>query len=132
MGTVNRRCGLATLTCIFVFPLYSDGQTKRSAFYPCSDAIGSKQSMLNLDRIVASVFIALLPVFSGCGLYVPQAHELYEDRSNDTEFQNVVISNIKCELHKGIQDTLDHFNNPENQRVSWIKNWGQRLRFNLP
>lgn len=68
--------------------------------------------------------LVLTALLSACGFYVPDPHEFYEPKSNDTLFQNMILNNIKCELHKGIQLTLDRFNVPENPRVSWIKNWG--------
>jgi hypothetical protein len=82
--------------------------------------------MSRMQNVLAAVAIALGPTLGGCGLYVPQPHEVYENQSNDTLFQNVILNNVKCELHKGVQATLDQLNNPENPRVSWIKDWGAK------
>ena len=75
-------------------------------------------------KYLLPLMIAFTPAISGCGLYVPKAHEFYEAESDDTAFVNLIINNIKCELHRGAQITLASLDNPVNKRVDWLRTWG--------
>jgi hypothetical protein len=67
--------------------------------------------------------------FSGCGMYVPAMQEFYEKSENTPDektFENAIINNIKCEVHKGVQRALDDFDDIKhpNPKIQWLRGWG--------
>ncbi|WP_156467458.1 hypothetical protein [Methylobacterium sp. Leaf102] len=73
------------------------------------------------------VLFVAAPVLASCGLAVPNMQEPYESeidgrRYSEKDFENLIINNIKCELHYGVQNTLAFFKNENN--IQWIKSWG--------
>jgi hypothetical protein len=71
--------------------------------------------------------IAITNSLTGCGLFVPDAHQFYEAKSNDIDFVNVIFANIKCELHKGAQDVVAPGGSPPNPMVQWLRKWGAKV-----
>jgi len=63
-------------------------------------------------------------MLSGCGLFVPKPHEFYEAKSSDSQFQNVVINNVKCELHRAAQQILRVSPSP---LTEWVRKWGAKV-----
>ncbi len=44
-------------------------------------------------------------------------------------FENIIVNNIKCELHRGVQDTLDYFG--DDARIQWLKTWGATVTLKI-
>ena len=80
--------------------------------------------MLALTRVslIAGASLALV----GCALTVPKPHEFYEDKSNDLDFTNVVLNNIKCELRRGYEKVKAAEGGKPNPRVDWLDAWGAK------
>jgi hypothetical protein len=76
---------------------------------------------------VFSLLIGVALPLSGCGLFVPDAHQFYEAKSNDVDFANMIFSNIKCELHKGAQDVVAPADGQPNPTVQWLRGWGAKV-----
>src|SRR5271155_2823692 len=68
-------------------------------------------------------------LLSGCGLAVPEMEEFYEKPTDEKFFENIIANNIKCELHKGVQETLDHFGNDPS--ILWLKSWGATVTLKI-
>ncbi|HTV26970.1 MAG TPA: hypothetical protein VMF32_04235 [Xanthobacteraceae bacterium] len=60
-------------------------------------------------------------------MFVPEPHQFYEAKSNDTDFTNVIINNVKCELHKGVQDIVAPSSGTPNNLVQWLRTWGSKV-----
>jgi hypothetical protein len=48
-------------------------------------------------------------------------------------FENVIVNNVKCELHKGVQDTFAYYRNSPDQlaRLQWLKDWGATVQLKI-
>jgi hypothetical protein len=57
-------------------------------------------------RNAFSFLFVIAPTLGGCGLFVPEMEEFYQPQSYQKAFENIIVNNVKCELHKGIQDTM--------------------------
>ncbi len=63
----------------------------------------------------------------GCGLFIPGPHEIYEAKSNDEDFVNVIFNNIKCELRNSGLKILNGPGAAGNPRVQWLARWGAKV-----
>jgi hypothetical protein len=86
------------------------------------------------NRIFPFAFI-LLTGLGGCGFYVPEKYPFNSDQLSQGNFENVIVNNIKCELHKGVQDTLSYYekaNDPgELARIQWLRQWGALIQLKI-
>ncbi|WP_338833681.1 hypothetical protein [Bradyrhizobium septentrionale] len=63
----------------------------------------------------------------GCGLYLPELQEPYQNRQEEKLDENAIVLRIKCELHKGVQDTLYKYRSSRDylgKSVEWLNGWG--------
>jgi hypothetical protein len=73
---------------------------------------------------------------SGCGLFVPEMQEFPNSKDSEKFDENMVVNQIKCELHKGVQDTLNDplFSSaapvPGNS-INWLRTWGAKVTLEL-
>jgi hypothetical protein len=88
--------------------------------------VAGEAAMPNVKHIVP-VLVGVVLTLPGCGLFVPDPHQFYEAKSNDVDFANVIFSNIKCELHKGVQDVVAPEDSPPNPMVQWLTKWGAKV-----
>jgi hypothetical protein len=90
--------------------------------------------MLLANRILPIAFI-LLTGLGGCGLYVPEKYLFNKDVLSQGNFENVIVNNIKCELHKGVQDTLGYYERAgdpgELARIQWLRKWGALVQLKI-
>jgi len=56
--------------------------------------------------------------------------EFYRDKTDEKLDENIVVNQIKCELHKGVQDALTHQATLGNN-VEWLKTWGAKVTLTL-
>jgi len=72
-------------------------------------------------------------VLGGCGLTVPKMQVLAP--ASDEKFdENDIVNQIKCELHKGLQETLAQYgqNGPYyGNSIDWIRKWGAKVTLTL-
>jgi hypothetical protein len=62
--------------------------------------------------------------------------EFYEAKTVEESDENTILNQIKCELHKGVQDTLydPRFYPPTDttgRSVDWLKGWGAKVALQL-
>jgi len=73
-------------------------------------------------------------LLTGCGLLVPEKQELFQDRIDQRLNENDLVNRIKCELHKGIQDTLAAYS-PKGRHagnsVEWLRRWAAKVSFEI-
>lgn len=71
----------------------------------------------------------------GCtGLFVPELQEFYADREQEKFDENIIVAQIKCELHKAVQDTLAEYSysGPNSGNgIDWLRSWGAKVSFGL-
>src|ERR1043166_1238889 len=63
---------------------------------------------------------------AGCGLSVPEMQEWYEPPESQKITENRIISHIKCELHKGMDDAINHYRAAgirSGYPADWLHNW---------
>ena len=77
-------------------------------------------------RSFLALVLAGASLVTGCGLKVPHPHELYEAKSNDTDFVNVIFTNVKCQLRNAAQ-SIAGSPGAENPRLVWLKTWGAKV-----
>jgi hypothetical protein len=55
------------------------------------------------------------------------------DRTDEKIDENVVVNQVKCELHKGVQDALINYADKDSGKgeVDWLKGWGAKVTFTL-
>lgn len=82
---------------------------------------------LGMPKVKHIVLVLCTSFLSGCGLFVPKPHEIYEAKSNDMEFQNVIINNVKCELHRAVQQILHPPHGSPSKLTEWVKKWGAKV-----
>jgi hypothetical protein len=86
-------------------------------------------------RITKPVFSVLMGLsLGGCGLYVPEKHEIYEGQPNAKALENVIVNNVKCELRKAVADTEAEFANsgryPGND-IRWLDKQGATVNLKI-
>jgi hypothetical protein len=77
------------------------------------------------------LFLLTAPV-GGCGLFVPTMQDFYEKTPltpDEMNFENVVINSVKCQIHLGVQKTLDYFQ--DDPGITWLKSWGATVNLKL-
>jgi hypothetical protein len=70
----------------------------------------------------------------GCGMVVHEMHEFYSKQGDEKFDENVIVSQIKCELHKGVQDTLTEaggFSAFSGNNIDWLRTWGATVTLTL-
>jgi hypothetical protein len=75
---------------------------------------------------------------SSFGLFVPEMKEFYQAMDERLD-ENVIVSQIKCELHKGVQDTLaeygpggDYYSpSTSNYNAEWLRTWAAKVTLKL-
>ena len=79
------------------------------------------------------VFSAVAMAVSGCGFSVPDMPDFYQQPHDEKLFENIIINNVKCEIHKAIQQVLEDFDpNPNtHDLIQWIKSWGATVAFKI-
>jgi hypothetical protein len=85
------------------------------------------------NRIFPIAFILLTGV-GGCGLYVPEKFPFNSDKLSQGYFENTIVNNIKCELHKGVQDTLSYYEKVDpsiRARIQWLRQWGALVQLKI-
>jgi hypothetical protein len=80
--------------------------------------------------LLGAIPVAML---GGCGLYTPEKFPFNSDKLDQGVFENIIVNNIKCELHKGVQDVLDYYKNSPAQlaRIEWIRKWGAMVQLKI-
>jgi hypothetical protein len=81
-------------------------------------------------KFICPLVLAIGPSLSGCGLTVPEMQNFYQDKADEKLDENTVVNQIKCELHKGVQDALAH-QAVLGYRVDWLKTWGAKVTLTL-
>jgi hypothetical protein len=82
--------------------------------------------------IVAPILLA--SSLAGCGLYVPEMEEPYQQAKIEKLDENAIVNRIKCELHKGVQDVLYKYrSSPEyvGKSVEWLRKWGATVSLKI-
>jgi len=92
-------------------------------------AVMSKSQSLFLFAVASGTL-------GGCGLTVPEMQEFYQATAEEKFDENVLVSQIKCEIHKGVQDTLDAFQfsgtGPyTGNSIDWLKNWAAKVTLKI-
>jgi hypothetical protein len=63
-------------------------------------------------------------LLSGCGLHVPEMQEFFEPAADQMFTENKLINNVKCELHRGLDDALAYYKiGPRSSRADWFRSW---------
>jgi len=77
-------------------------------------------------RILALISTLAL---TGCssGAFVPEAQEFYEPKAFEKADENVIVNQVKCEIHLGVQNALDDFGDS----VAWLKTYVAKVTFKL-
>ncbi len=83
--------------------------------------------------------LALSPIsLSGCGggLFVPDMNEFYEMKAEERVHEGRVVSQVKCELAKGVQAALAGYTPTADKSIigndpSWLKKWGAKVTLKL-
>jgi len=82
-----------------------------------------------------ALMLCIGPCLGGCGLFTPELHDFYARLPQEGE-ENVIVNQVKCEIHKGIQDAIyDPRFYPATagtgKSVDWIKGWAAKVTFDL-
>jgi len=85
------------------------------------------------NKLALSFALILLCTVGGCGLYVPEKDLFPKSKLDEGIFENIIVNNIKCELHKGVQDTLAYYQDSPDQlaRLQWLKDWGATVQLKI-
>lgn len=70
----------------------------------------------------------------GCGLYLPELQEPYQHPREEKLDENAIVLRIKCELHKGVQDTLYKYRSSGDylgKSVEWLNGWGAAVTLKI-
>lgn len=83
--------------------------------------------------LLATVVASLL---GGCGLHLPGLEGLTESADVEKADENIIVNQVKCELRKGVQETLNDpfFKTPgplTGNRVDWLNNWAAQVSMDL-
>lgn len=85
--------------------------------------------MSNVKRVLPLALI--LPVALGaCGLFVPEKDLFATDEYSEGNFESMIVRNIKCELHIGVQNFLDS-RLGESPRGQFIRDWGAQVQLKI-
>jgi len=85
-------------------------------------------------------FVFTMPLgmaLGGCagGMFVPEMEEFYQPQSYQKVFENIIVNNVKCELHKAAQDTLAMLSSRKSSHpgndIAWLKNQGALVSLKL-
>jgi len=93
-------------------------------------ALGAQMRKTTIFSVLACGFLSL----GGCGLYVPEMQEWYEDPENQKLTENEIINHIKCELHKGVDAAIDKYYGPgqrSGRTAKWINSWEATVTLKL-
>ena len=63
------------------------------------------------------LLLAFAPELTGCGLFVPDMHEVGEDKLDEIASENDIVNQIKCEIHRAVDPQI---NGPS---VVWLDKW---------
>jgi hypothetical protein len=80
-----------------------------------------------ITRNLSALFIVLY--LGGCGLSVPQMADIYQNPRDEKQFENIIVQNVKCELHRGVQNTFDYFG--ADPGIAWLRGWGATVNLKL-
>jgi len=67
-------------------------------------------------------------------MLVPEMHEFYSKQDNEKFNENDIVNQIKCELHKGVQDTLAEASGGgafSGNSIEWLRQWGATVTLTL-
>jgi hypothetical protein len=82
------------------------------------------------------VFVSMASALGGCGLLLPDLQPFGESKDRERADENVIVNQIKCELRKGVQQTLNDpfFKTPEplaGNSVDWLDTWAATVALDL-
>lgn len=84
--------------------------------------------MSSVKRVL--LFAGMLPAaLGGCGLFVPEKDIFRTDKNAEGNFETLIVNNIKCELHKGVQDALKDLG--ESPRSEFLRKWGAIVQLKI-
>jgi hypothetical protein len=78
-----------------------------------------------MSRARLPLLFVLVVAVSGCGLYVPNTHEFYEDTLDEIANENDLINQVKCEIHRAVDPKTN------GNSVAWLGNWAAKVSFVL-
>jgi hypothetical protein len=85
--------------------------------------------MLNA-KLVLPIALILPVAFGGCGLFVPEKDLFPVDQYSEGNFESMIVRNIKCELHTGVQNFLNS-RLGESPRGQFIRDWGAQVQLKI-
>jgi hypothetical protein len=88
---------------------------------------------MSIGKWTLPLALVLPTIVSGCGLFVPEKDIFATSKLDQAEFENIIVNNIKCELHKGVQDVFAYYQTTPDQlaRILWLKDWGATVQLKI-
>jgi hypothetical protein len=82
------------------------------------------------------VFVSMASALGGCGLLLPDLQPFGESKDRERADENVIVNQMKCELRKGVQQTLNDpfFKTPgplAGNSVDWLDTWAATVALDL-
>jgi len=64
---------------------------------------------------------------------VPETEEFYQEKALERADENVIVNQIKCEIHLGVQEAFDDFgaDPKKSDNVAWLYNYVEKVTFKL-
>jgi hypothetical protein len=67
--------------------------------------------------IRAVTLFAASAMLAGCGLFVPDVREFYQDKLDEIADQNEIVNQVKCEIHRAADPKVN------GSSVAWLSGW---------
>ena len=90
--------------------------------------------MKNRHKSTTLIAISLGIALAGCATHVPEMQKFGETPDVEAVREGNLVSHIKCELHKAVQDLVNQKEPdgaPQQEKVQWLRDWGAQASLKL-
>jgi len=74
-------------------------------------------------------------LLSGCGfgVFVPESQEFYQPKAIEKADENVIVNQVKCEIHLGVQEADAAYGNDRRKpnNIAWLDNYVAKVTFKI-
>jgi hypothetical protein len=105
------------------------GLTMNNRILLARSGVAQKARAVSASKGCALAIVGV--ILGGCGLLVPEMEEFYQPQSEQQQFENIVVNNVKCELALAVRDAEDYYKTGLHNDVSWFNGWGATVTLKL-